>query len=213
MPFVDPMRGLGSRQHNRFRQPKSLAKKLKFLVQIFITAHAIDGHLASNRVNVDAPLGQIARRWRPNKLAERWLPFGLAAPGIERNHPIPGIPLETELEVAAPNVIAHEHFHFAGWNVIVEPLSLHPEQGNHPIAAGVFAQRREVILRSTMAQVRPQRFIAGRNGRNDIVRSAEFRQRNLQARAGRLVRLQKDELMLVRKNHRPNIPTRSVSEE
>src|SRR5439155_14747400 len=149
------------------------AAELRF--QILVTAYAIDGDLAVDRVDSEPLVLQGSQRTRGDELGDRRARFGATAPVVPGDRPIPGIPLKAKLVVLVPNRVPDQGLDLPGGHVVVvdEPSPATAQQPL-PVSHRVFGERYGlVVLRTPCPQLPPQLLVCRAHFGDDVVLAAE----------------------------------------
>src|SRR5262249_52030944 len=110
--------------------------------------------------------------------------------------------LDRELEIARPNRLADDRPNASRGHVILEARARAAREIATPIGETIVAKADAVfVLRSTMTERVADLLIGRRVARDDIVRAAMLRQRDLDAGAGGLARFDEDVAMRVADDH------------
>ena len=140
-----------------------------------------------------AHLLQKLQQRRPRLLVAR-------APVIQRNRLVPRVALDRELVVAAPDLLADERTNARSRRVVLEARAFAARQQPAPLAERVGRQRNAaIVLRTRIPELAPQRVVGV--ARDDVVRAAELRQRDLDAGTGGLARADENEPVSMRDDH------------
>ena len=123
-------------------------------------------------------------------------------PEVERDGLVPGVLFYAELEVRFPHITFHISLDKQCGSVVIKGKPSPPKKTIGPVPDSVSGRGDQVILRTSVTQRTPQFFVFGTNGRGDIILTQISGQRDFDRRPRRLDRLDENELVLMRNNHR-----------